>query len=106
MPLGMRRCRINLPNRCCRLISRVAHRAFEGGQAANRKSYAAMTRKTYCGNLLWQSGLTLLVARRMARFLNRKSQRYYRLKFADTYYGEMTHYGLYCLAWADVRRAR
>jgi len=57
----MRRCRINLPNRCCRLISRVAHRAFEGGQAANRKSYAAMTRKTYCGNLLWQSSLTLLV---------------------------------------------
>ena len=42
----------------------------------------------------------------MARFLNRKSQRYYRLKFADTYYGEMTHYGLYRLAWADVRRAR
>ena len=39
-----------------------------------------------------------------ARF--RKSQRYYRLKFADTYYGEMTHYGLYRLAWADVRRAR
>ncbi len=38
--------------------------------------------------------------------LNRKSQRYYRLKFADTYYGEMTHYGLYRLAWADVRRAR
>jgi len=29
-----------------------------------------------------------------------------RLKFADTYYGEMTHYGLYRLAWADVRRAR
>ena len=43
---------------------------------------------------------------RMARFLNRKSQRYYRLKFADTYYGEMTHYGLYRLAWADVRRTR
>ena len=30
------------------------------GQAANRKGRAAMTRKTYCGNLLWQSGLTLL----------------------------------------------
>ena len=43
------------------------------------------------------------VLKRMARFLNRKSQRYYRLKFADTYYGEMTHYGLYRLAWADVR---
>ena len=50
---NMRRCRINLPNRCCRLISRVTHCAFEGGQAANRKGYAAMTRKTYCGNLLW-----------------------------------------------------
>jgi len=46
------------------------------------------------------------VLKRMARFLNRKSQRYYRLKFADTYYGEMTHYGLYRLAWADMRRAR
>ena len=46
------------------------------------------------------------VLKRMARFLNRKSQRYYRLKFADTYYGEMTHYGLYRLAWADVRRTR
>ena len=44
------------------------------------------------------------VLKRMARFLNRKSQRYYRLKFADTYYGEMTHYGLYRLAWADVWR--
>ena len=42
----------------------------------------------------------------MARFLNRKCQRYYRLRFADTYYGEMAHDGLYRLAWADVRRAR
>ena len=25
---GMRRCRINLPNRCYHLISRVAHRAY------------------------------------------------------------------------------
>jgi hypothetical protein len=35
----MRRCRINLPNRCYHLISRVAHRALEFGglQAANRK---------------------------------------------------------------------
>ena len=33
--------------------------------------------------------------RRMARFLNRKSQRYYRLKFADTYYGELNHYGMH-----------
>ena len=86
----MRRCRINLPNRCYHLISRVAHRAYfldgdertrlvdfvrrvaefaaaeiridEGWQAANRKGCADMTRKTYCGNLLWQSGLTLLVS--------------------------------------------
>ena len=35
----MRRCRIDLPNRCYHLISRVAHRALEFGglQAANRK---------------------------------------------------------------------
>ena len=37
----------------CPLIGRVAHRAFEGGQAANRKGRAAMTKKNYCGNLLW-----------------------------------------------------
>ena len=43
---------------------------------------------------------------RLYKFLNRKSQRYYRLKFADSYYGELAHYGLYRLAWADVRRAR
>ena len=43
---------------------------------------------------------------RMARFLNRKSQRRYRLKFADTYYGELNHYGMYWLKWADVRRRR
>ena len=42
--------------------------------------------------------------RRMARFLNRKSQRRYRLKFANTYYGELNHYGMYWLKWADVRR--
>ena len=84
----MRRCRINLPNRGYHLIGRVARRAYfldedertrlvdfvrrvaefaaaeirldEGWQAANRKGRAAMTRKNYCGNLLWQSGLTLL----------------------------------------------
>ena len=44
--------------------------------------------------------------RRMARFLNRKSQRHYRLKFADTYYGELNHYGMHWLRWADVRRRR
>ena len=42
--------------------------------------------------------------RGMARFLNRKSQRRYRLKFADTCYGELNHYGMYWLKWADVRR--
>ena len=47
-----------------------------------------------------------ILEERMARFLNRKSQRYYRLEFADTYYGEMTHYGLHRLAWEDMRRAR
>ena len=29
---GMRRCRINLPNRCYHLISRVAYRALEWGK--------------------------------------------------------------------------
>ena len=62
MLFGMRRCRMNLPNRCDHLISRVARRAFEGGQAANRKGCAAMTRKTYCGNLLWHSTLLALLA--------------------------------------------
>ena len=38
----------------------------------------------------------------MARFLDRKSQRHYRLKFADTYYGELSHYGLHRLAWAKA----
>ena len=28
----------------------------------------------------------------------------HRLKFADTYYGELNHYGMYWLKWADVRR--
>ena len=44
--------------------------------------------------------------RRMARHLNHRSQRRYRLKFADTYYGELNHYGMYWLKWADVRRRR
>ena len=53
---SMRRCRINLPNRCHHLISRVAHRAFEfeGLQAANRKGRYDNEK------LLWQSRLTLL----------------------------------------------
>jgi len=45
--------------------SRRPPRHDEGWQAANRKGYAAMTRKTYCGNLLWQSslfGIILLAA--------------------------------------------
>ncbi|MBP3405302.1 MAG: hypothetical protein J6N18_04310 [Kiritimatiellae bacterium] len=46
------------------------------------------------------------VLKRMARFLNRKSQRYYRLKYADTYYEEMANYGLYRLAWAKTARRR
>ena len=46
----------------------------------------------------------ILISRLTARDV--LHQRYYQLKFADTYYGEMTHYGLYRLAWADVRRTR
>ena len=38
--------------------------------------------------------------------INHRSQRRYRLKFADTYYGELNHYGMYWLKWADVRRRR
>ena len=41
---------------------------------------------------------------RVTWFLNRK--RHCRLTFAGTYYGKMTHYGLYRLAWADMRRTR
>ena len=40
-------------------IAAAEIRLDEGWQAANRKGRAAMTWKTYCGNLLWQSGLTL-----------------------------------------------
>ena len=47
--------------------------------------------------------LGMNVLKRMARFLNRKSQRRYRLKFADSYYGEMAHYGLYRLATVKTR---
>ncbi len=36
---------------------------------ANRTGCAAMTRKTYCGNLLWQLGLTLLAPNRLSRKL-------------------------------------
>ena len=44
-------------------IAAAEIRIDEGWQAANRNGRAAMTRKTYCGNLLWQSGLTLLAPR-------------------------------------------
>jgi len=55
----------------------------------------------------WREGflrkVESILEERMARFLNRKSQRRYRLKFADSYYGEMAHYGLYRLATARMR---
>ena len=35
--LGMRCCRINLPNRCYHLISRVAHRVLEWGKLEKDK---------------------------------------------------------------------
>ena len=71
MLFSMRRGRINLPNRCYHLISRVVLRVieFEGLQAANRKGRAAMTRKNYCGNLLWQSGPCCLSRRRAGEML-------------------------------------
>ena len=56
----MRRSRANLPNRCRRQIDRIAYRAFDGKQWMDREGRAATTRNTYCGNLLWQSCLTLL----------------------------------------------
>lgn len=42
--------------------------------------------------------------RRMARFLNRMGQRHCRLRFENTYCGELDHYGMHWLKWADVRR--
>ena len=45
----MRRCRISLPNRCYHLISRVAHRAFEGVSGESKGS-----RRYDKENLLWQ----------------------------------------------------
>ena len=60
MILDMRRSRANLPNRCCRQIDRIAYRAFDGKQWMDREGRAATTGNTYCGNLLWQSSLTLL----------------------------------------------
>ena len=43
------------------------------------------------------------VLRRMARWLNRRSQRRYRLRYAATYYGELRHMGLLRLRWQDYR---
>ena len=37
----------------------------QGGQEADRTGRAAMTRKSYCGDLLWQSCLTLFHAARL-----------------------------------------
>ena len=71
----MRRCRVNLPERCYHLVSRGAHRAFFLDEDERmrlvdlvRRSdrffavlanvgrwVSAMTRQSYCGNLLWQS---------------------------------------------------
>ena len=49
---GMRRCRIKLPNRCCRLISRVARRAFEGVQAANRRNLGSVPNRWLGGSVV------------------------------------------------------
>ena len=62
MILDMRRCQANHPNRCRRQIDRIAHRVFDGEQWMDREGCAATTGNTYCGNLLWQSGLTLLAS--------------------------------------------
>ena len=50
---------INLPDRCQRQIGRVAHRAFEGGKRRIVR-VAPLWQGKPTGNLLWQSGLTLL----------------------------------------------
>ena len=46
-------------------IDRIARRAFDGEQWMDREGRAATTGNTYCGNLLWQSGLTLLAPQRI-----------------------------------------
>ena len=48
----MRRCRENLPNRCCHLTSRVARRAFEGGQAANRRNLGPVPSRWLGGSVV------------------------------------------------------
>ena len=77
MILDMRRCQVNLPNRCRRQIDRIARRAFDGEQWMNREGCAATTGNTYCGNLLWQSSLTLSAPKGGAwkRFSDRNCKR-------------------------------
>ena len=55
---GMRRCMINLPNRCQRLISRAEwHTVRLKGASGESEGLRRYDKE----NLLWQSGLTLLV---------------------------------------------
>ena len=49
---GMRRCRENLPNRCCHLTSRVARCAFEGVQAANRRNLGSVPSRWLGGSVV------------------------------------------------------
>ena len=49
---GMRHCRENLPNRCCHLTSRVARRAFEGVQAANRRNLGSVPSRWLGGSVV------------------------------------------------------
>ena len=48
----MRRCRENLPNRCCHLTSRVNRRAFEGVQAANRRKLGSVPSRWLGGSVV------------------------------------------------------
>ena len=45
----------------------------------------------------WLSRAYLSPRNRVYKFLNRKSQRRYRLKYAETYYGELQKLGLMAL---------
>jgi hypothetical protein len=47
---------------------------------------------------LWLSRAYLSPRYRLYKFLNRKSQRRYRLKYAETYYGELQKLGLIALS--------
>ena len=48
----MRRYRVHLPNRCYHLISRVAHRAFEVMQAANRRILGSVPSRWLGGSVV------------------------------------------------------